>query len=82
MAGIQWSHWEHAKEMEYPDQWLAFFTIKSVEAILYNEKSKAEANCILQYGPVVKPPGMHPFLRCGATPMKRGVWIWPDLQPG
>lgn len=61
---------------------LAFFTIKSVEALLYNEKSKAEANCILQYGPVVKPPGMHPFLRCGATPMKRGVWIWPDLQPG
>ncbi len=60
----------------------AVFTIKSVEPFLFNEKAKAEANCILQHGPVVKPAGMHPFLRCGATPMKRGVWIWPNLSGG
>lgn len=61
---------------------IAFATIRKVESFLYNEKSKAEASCILKHGPIVTPSGLHPFLRCGATRRRRGVWIWPNVPPG
>ena len=59
---------------------VAYYAISAVKAFLYNEKSKTEAGCILQCGPVVTPPDIHPFIRCGAKMMKRGVWIWSHVK--
>ncbi len=57
---------------------VAFSLLIRIRPLLHNEKSTAEADCILKHGPIVR-GGAHPFVLCGATRLRRGVWRWPDL---
>jgi len=58
---------------------VAFSLVLHTRPFLWNEKTIAEADCILGHGPTVK-GGPHPFELCGATRRGRGVWFWPAAE--
>jgi len=59
---------------------VAYALLRGVRDYLHNEKSIVEVNCILRYGPTVNASEPHPFLRCGAKWVRRGVWFWPQID--
>ena len=59
---------------------VAYALLGEVRPYLHNEKSIVEVDCILEHGPIVNASEPHPFLRCGATWVRRGVWYWPQID--
>lgn len=61
---------------------VAYTLLREVRAYLHNEKSIIEVDCILGHGPIVKASDPHPFVQCGAKWIRRGVWLWPQIDEG
>jgi len=59
---------------------VAYALVRDVRPFLHNEKSIVEVDCILKHGPTVGANHPHPFLSCGATRVRRGVWHWPEID--
>ena len=59
---------------------VAYTLLRQVRPYLHNEKSIVEVDCILQHGPAVPASNPHPFISCGATRVRRGVWFWPQID--
>ena len=59
---------------------VAYTLLRDIRAYLHNEKSIVEVDCILRHGPIVPSDGRHPFVECGAAPVRRGVWFWPQID--
>jgi hypothetical protein len=59
---------------------VAFALLRRVRPFLHNEKSIIEVDCILGHGPVVSASQPHPFIGCGASRVRRGVWHWPQID--
>jgi hypothetical protein len=59
---------------------VAYALLREVRTHLHNEKSIIEVDCILTHGPVVNGNEPHPFVQCGATWIRRGVWVWPQID--
>jgi len=59
---------------------VAYALLGEVRAYLHNEKSIVEVDCILKHGPTVNASEPHPFIRCGAIWVRRGVWFWPQID--
>ena len=59
---------------------VAYALLREVRPYLYNEKSVVEVDCILKHGPVVQASHPHPFISCGASRVRRGVWYWPQID--
>jgi hypothetical protein len=59
---------------------VAYALLKAVKPFLHNEKSIIEVDCILKHGPRVSADRPHPFVECGATHVRRGVWYWPQIE--
>jgi len=73
----------HSKDLRWSKQvqgLVAYALVKAVRPCLHNEKSIIEIDCILQHGPRVSPDRPHPFVECGATRIRRGVWYWPQID--
>jgi len=54
--------------------------VRTVASFLHNEKTKIEAESIVKHGPYVAAERPHPFEDDGGVRVKRGVWIWPNLE--
>jgi len=59
---------------------IPYVPIKTVAPFLYNEKTKIEAESIIKHGPLIPGECRHPFEDDGGVRVKRGVWIWPNLE--
>jgi len=59
---------------------VAYTLLRAVRPYLHNEKSIVEVDCILKHGPAVPASSPHPFVSCGATRVRRGVWFWPQID--
>lgn len=59
---------------------VAYTLLRDVKPFLHNEKSIIEVDCILKHGPIVPTSARHPFVECGATWIRRGVWYWPQID--
>jgi len=59
---------------------VAYTLLRDIRPFLHNEKSIVEVNCILEHGPIVGFNQAHPFIQCGASPIRRGVWFWPQID--
>jgi len=59
---------------------VAYTLLREVRQYLHNEKSIIEVDCILKHGPAVPSSSPHPFVACGATHVRRGVWFWPQID--
>lgn len=59
---------------------VAYTLLRDVRTFLHNEKSAVEVDCILGHGPVVGSKQPHPFMQCGAIRIRRGVWLWPEVD--
>ena len=59
---------------------VAYTLLREVRTYLYNEKSILEVECILKHGPIASAVRPHPFIACGATWVRRGVWYWPQID--
>jgi hypothetical protein len=57
-----------------------YVAIKTVAPFLYNEKTKIEAQSIIEHGPLLPGERRHPFEDNGGVRVKRGVWVWPNLE--
>ncbi len=58
---------------------VAVALLQRVRPRLFNEKTIAEADCIIASGPAVR-LRTHPFVTFGATRVRRGVWSWPSAR--
>ncbi|MDE1852678.1 MAG: hypothetical protein KGI38_02895 [Thaumarchaeota archaeon] len=73
----------HTSDLRWSKQFqglVAYALLKAVRPFLHNEKSIIEVDCILKHGPRVSPELPHPFVECGATRVRRGVWHWPQID--
>jgi hypothetical protein len=59
---------------------VAYALLREVRPYLHNEKSIVEVECILANGPVTSGEEPHPFIKCGAKRVRRGVWYWPQID--
>ncbi|HEV2138211.1 MAG TPA: hypothetical protein VGR53_05165 [Nitrososphaerales archaeon] len=59
---------------------VAYTLLRDIRTYLRNEKSIVEVDCILRHGPILPFDVPHPFVECGAKPMRRGVWRWPQID--
>jgi len=59
---------------------VAYNLLREIRPYLHNEKSIIEVECILRHGPVTSGDEPHPFVRCGAKHIRRGVWYWPQVD--
>ena len=76
-----WNTLKNSRDFRWSKQTVgivAFRLLLKIQPFLHNEKTIAEANCIISHGPRVT-GGQHPFVRCGAIPVRRGVWKWPNI---
>ena len=81
-------HWYANTIKKLPDlRWslqfqgvVAYALLREVRAYLHNEKSIIEVDCILKHGPIVDGAESHPFIQCGASRIRRGVWFWPQID--
>jgi hypothetical protein len=59
---------------------VAYTLLREVRPYLHNEKSIIEVDCILEHGPTANGGEPHPFVRCGARHVRKGVWYWPQID--
>lgn len=59
---------------------VAYTLLREVRPHLFNEKSTIETDCVLKHGPIVSSSFPHPFIDCGASRIRRGVWWWPQID--
>jgi hypothetical protein len=59
---------------------VAFALLRETRSFLHNEKSITEVDCILKHGPIIDALRPHPFVDCGASRIRRGVWYWPRID--
>ena len=59
---------------------VAYALLRETRPFLHNEKSIIEVDCILSHGPTVSGANSHPFITCGASRVRRGVWYWPRID--
>jgi hypothetical protein len=59
---------------------VAYTLLRETKSFVLNEKSAVEVRCILSHGPVVSALRPHPFIDCGGIRVRRGVWLWPQID--
>ena len=59
---------------------VAYTLLREVRPYLLNEKSILEVDCILSHGPILSSLSPHPFTDCGGLRIRRGVWLWPQID--